>query len=225
MILLLLACNATGEWTLDVEPLAETVRETDDGCTIELASADTVIGNPAAGEELETRAAWAFDLAQDTAHTTGPVLTPAGDHADFTVWNMGYGAFSGGTVDDETTLLEQHLTARLVGEVTCGEDTASFDVWLHHDVEWVCPGAWELKRNGTASHTVAIDAWMIWADTIGGSTLVAADWIAADSDFNGVLTDDELEFEGLDLRDPGTTGALNVLEYTQIQPESWLSCP
>ena len=225
MILLWLACNATGEWTVDVAPLTETVRETDDGCTITLETFDTVIGNPAAGAEVETRSAWAFDLTRDEVHSTGPLLTPAGEHADFTVWNMGYGAYASSDVDDETTLLDEHLTARLVGDVACAEDVVAFDLRLHHDIEWVCPGAWDLGRNDTAAHTVAMDAWMIWADTVGGTALVATDWIEADSDFDGVLTDDELEFQALDLRDAGETGALNVLELAQIQPASWLSCP
>lgn len=225
MILALLACNPTGTWTVEVEPLAESVRTTDDDCTITLSSFDTIVGNPSLGAGLPDFGAWAFDLTQPGPHVTSDLVGAADAHNSFSVWNLSYGALDGSTASDDETLLTEHITARAVGELECEDRVVAFDLRLHHDIESTCTGAVDLDRNGTAAVTVGIDAWMLWADTIGGDALIASDWVEADSDFNGELSDDELEFTGLDLRDPGSTAALNVLEYTQEQPGSWLVCP
>lgn len=218
----LLACAAPGTWTVNVEPLDTTLQTTEDDCTIELTSFSTVLANPSLGDVVPHLEAWAFDLTQDGTHTTGPVETVQGEHVDATVWNMGYGALSG-TAPDSALLIEQVATTRAVGTVTC-DRTVSFDLALHNDEAWTCDGPWTVGRETSPTLTVAIDGWRLWSQDLEGGPLVAQDWVDADTNLDGVLIDDELEFVALDLRDPGSSGALNVLEFIQEQPERWLSC-
>lgn len=198
MIALLLGCAQVGTWTLEVAP-AEASVETDDGCSVELTELQ-LVGGYLAGEGTFELEASAVDVLSG-----GTLMS-----ADFDERELEQ-SYAFRTARFDTVLDGQ--AGHIAGTITCDREIA-FELRTFEDVEHTCVGPLALP----ATTTLSLSPEVLFDD--GAGAIVAADWVRADGDEDGLLDEEELEYARMSQLDY-TTDAEHLLEHSRWMTRDW----